>query len=214
MPLFLNLDWLFDGLALSRVLSGVMPIGPVSLAGPASPQSLFDNVPMVTTSPPPSAPVLPNFSIDWGNLFAVDLTAQFNAIAATVNSTVNSFVTEYTDLFSDLSQLIGTLPELNFANFLTIDLGNIFSDSAYNQLLVFGNSLLDTGNLSKALGDLETFLGVDIVPGNGLPTNAGLVQGVLSLGGLGAAIEPFLAELTANPFVANFLTPSGQSVLR
>jgi hypothetical protein len=52
---------------------------------------------------------------------------------------------------------------------------------------------------------------VDIVPGNGLPTNAGLVQGLFSPGGLGAAIEPFVAELTANPFVANL---TGQLPLR
>jgi hypothetical protein len=212
MPLFLNFDWLFDGLALSRLFSGVLPVVEASLAGPASPRSLFDNLPVVTTSPPPSAPVLPNFAIDWGSFLTADLTAQFNAIAATVNSTVNSFVTEYTDLFSNLGQLVGTLPELNFANFLTIDVGNIFSDPTYNQLLVFGNSLTGAGNLSKALGDLETFLGVDIVPGNGPPPNAGLVQGLSN--GWGAAIEPFLAELTANPFVASFLTPTGQLPLR
>jgi hypothetical protein len=107
---------------------------------------------VVTTSPPPSAPVLPNFAIDWGSFLTADLTAQFNAIAATVNSTVNSFVTAYTDLFSNLSQLVGTLPELNFANFLTIDVGNIFSDPTYNQLLVFGNSLLDTGKSLQGVG--------------------------------------------------------------
>jgi hypothetical protein len=212
MPLFLNLDWLFDGLALSRLLSGVLPVVEASLAGPASARSLFDNLPVVTTSSPPSPPVLPNFSIDWGSFLTVDLAAQFNAIAATVNATVNSLVMEYTNVFSDLSQFIGKLPELNFANSLTRDIGNIFSDQAVNQLLMFGDSLSGTGNLAKALGDLETFLGVDIVPGNGSPTNAGLVQAWSS--GWGAAIEPLLAELTANPFVANFLTPSGQLPLR
>jgi hypothetical protein len=197
MPLFLNLDWLFDGLAFSRVLSGVLPIVGASLAEPATARSLFDNLPVVTTSPPPSAPVLPN-NIDWGNFLTGDLGTQFNAIVATVNSTVNSLVTEYTDIFADLSQWIGTLPELNFANFLTIDVGNIFNDPAYNQLLVFGNSLSDTGSLSQLLGGLETVLGVDIVPGNGLPTNAGLVQAWLSPGGLSAAIEPLLGALTAD----------------
>ncbi len=197
MPLFLNLDWLFDGLAFSRVLSGVFPIVGASLAGPATARSLFDNFPTVT-SPPAPAPALPNFAIDWGSFLTGDLATEINAIAATVNATVNSFVTEYTDRFADRSQLIGTLPELNFANSLTIDIGSIFSDPAYNQLLVFGNSLSDTGSLSQLLGGLETVLGVDIVPGNGLPTNAGLVQAWLSPGGLGAAIEPLLGALTAD----------------
>jgi hypothetical protein len=209
MPLFLNLDWLFDGLALSRVLSGVLPIGSVSLAGPASPpRSLFNNFPAVI-SPPAPAPALPNFAIDWGSFLTGDLATEINTI---VNSTVNSLVTQYTNVFSDLGQLFGNLPQLNFANPAPIDFGNAFSNQAFNQLVMFGNSLSGTGNLSQALGDLETFLGVDLVPGNGPPPNAGLVQAWSN--GWGAAIEPFLAELTANPFVANFLTPSGQLGLR
>jgi hypothetical protein len=208
MPLFLNLDWLFDGLALSRVLSGVLPIGSASLAGPASPRSLFDNFPVVT-SPPAPAPALPNFVIDWGSFLTGDLATGINAI---VNSTVNSLVTQYTNVFADLSQLLGNLPQLNFANPAPIDFGNAFSNQAFNQWVMFGNSLSGTGNLAQALGDLETFLGVDLVPGNGPPPNAGLVQGLSN--GWGAAIEPFLAELTANPFVASFLTPTGQLPLR
>jgi hypothetical protein len=206
MPLFLDLDWLFNGFDLSRlIVAGLQPLVEAGLAGPAAPRSLFDNGPTVTTSPPPPAPVLPD-KIDWGGFFAVDLATEFNAIVATVNS----LVMEYTNVFADLSQLIGNWSELNFANFLPIDVGNTFSNPADNPLLAFGNSLLDAGNLSQALGDLETFLGVDIVPGNGLPPNAGLVQGLFSPGGLGVAIEPLFAELTANPFVANILTAAGQ----
>jgi hypothetical protein len=209
MPLFLNLDWLFDGLAFSRLLSGSLSGVGASLTGPASPpRSLFDNF-LAVTSPPAPAPALPNFAIDWGSFLTGDLATEINAI---VNSTVNSLVTQYTNVFSDLSQLFGNLPQLNFANSSTIDFGNAFSNQAINQWVMFGNSLSGTGNLAQALGDLETFLGVDLVPGNGPPPNAGLVQAWSN--GWGTAIEPFLAELTANPFVANFLTPSGQLGLR
>jgi hypothetical protein len=209
MPLFLNLDWLFDGLALSRLLSGSLSEVGVSLAGPASPpRSLFDNFPAVTMQPAPT-PALPNFAIDWGSFLTGGLATEINTI---VNSTVNSLVAQYTSVFSDLSQLFGNLPQLNFANSAPIDFGNAFSNQAVNQWVMFGNSLSGTGNLAQALGDLETFLGVDLVPGNGPPPNAGLVQALSN--GWGAAIEPFLAELTANPFVANFLTPSGQLGLR
>lgn len=209
MPLFLNLDWLFDGLSLSRLLSGSLSGVGTSLAGPASPPgSLFDNFPAVT-SPPAPAPALPNFAIDWGSFLSGDLATEINAI---VNSTVDSLVMQSSNVFSDLSQLLGNLPELNFANPAPIDFGNAFSnqavDQAINQWVMFGNSLAGTGNLTQGLGDLETFLGVDLVPGNGPAPNAGLVQALSN--GWDAAIEPFLAELTANPFVASFLTPSGQ----
>jgi phospholipase/lecithinase/hemolysin len=186
MPLFLDLDWLFDGLDFSALLSGLLPVVEASLTGPASPRSLFDDLPAVPTLPPAPAPVLPD-NIDWGSFLPVDLATQFDGIVATVNATVNSLVMEYTDLFADLSQwvgnlaelnfanalatvnslvmeytdlfadlsqLIGNLPELNFANALTIDVGNTLSDRAYNQLVVFGDSLSDTGNLSQALGGL------------------------------------------------------------
>jgi phospholipase/lecithinase/hemolysin len=185
MPLFLDLDWLFDGLDFSRLLPGLLQVVEASLPG-AAPRSLFDDLPVVTPPAPAAPPVLPN-NIDWGGFLSVDLATPFNAIIETVNSlvteytdrfsglsqwigtlpelnfanslaavnsSVNSLVMEYTDRFSDLSQLIGNVPELNFANSLTIDVGNTLSDRAYNQLVVFGDSLSDTGNLSKALGGL------------------------------------------------------------
>jgi phospholipase/lecithinase/hemolysin len=183
MPLFLNLDWLFDGLDVSGLLSGLLPLLEAGLADAAAPRSRFDALP----APPASGPVLPD-AIDWGGFFSVDWAAEFDAIVETVSASVNSIVNstigsivnftgdltkasavnapvnfavnlavddlvmEFVDLFTDRGQWLGNLPEFNFENALTIDVGNTLSDRAYNQLVVFGDSLSDTGNLSKALG--------------------------------------------------------------
>jgi phospholipase/lecithinase/hemolysin len=110
--------------------------------------------PMVYEPPTVIAPtpVLPeNLSIDLGGLLVSNFFAQISPILITA---YDAALTRYPEIFIDLGQIIRDLPEFNFANPLTIDLGNTLSDRGFNQLVVFGDSLSDTGNLSKGLGGL------------------------------------------------------------
>ncbi len=103
------------------------------------------NIPSIAPTP-----VLPeNLSIDFGDLRSSDLFAQVSQFLITTADTV---LRQVPKIFIDLGQIICDLPEFNFANPLTIDLGNTLSDRRFDQLVVFGDSLSDTGNLSKGLG--------------------------------------------------------------
>ncbi len=103
---------------------------------------------------PPIAPtpVLPdNLSIDLGGLLASNFFTQISPI---LSAAYDAALTQYPEIFLDLGQIIRDLPQFNFANPLTIDLGNTLSDRGFNQLVVFGDSLSDTGNLFKGSGGL------------------------------------------------------------
>jgi phospholipase/lecithinase/hemolysin len=61
-------------------------------------------------------------------------------------------LTKYPGFAANLVRIVNNFPELNFSNPLTIDLGNTLADHSFNQLVIFGDSLSDTGNLFNALG--------------------------------------------------------------
>jgi hypothetical protein len=78
----------------------------------------------------------------------------------------------YPQVFQVMNQLVKSLPPLNFANPLTVNIGNALADTKFNQLVVFGDSLSDTGTafstafntlLQGTLGALEQNLGIDLI---------------------------------------------------
>jgi phospholipase/lecithinase/hemolysin len=90
-------------------------------------------------------------SIDLSSLLSSNLASQLIQFVTPIYEAV---LTRYPEVFIDLSEIISNLPDLNFSNPLTIDLGNTLSDRSFNQIVIFGDSLSDTGNLSTALGGL------------------------------------------------------------
>jgi phospholipase/lecithinase/hemolysin len=126
-------------------------------------ESLFTNLPTVTL---PAGYAVPNLAElpaivdgvvdfvsdlvgDVGGLIPPDLLAQLRQI---LTSTYDYVLAEYPNVIDSVGQFLGNLPELNFANPLTINPGNTLNDRSFNQLVVFGDSLSDTGNIAKALG--------------------------------------------------------------
>jgi phospholipase/lecithinase/hemolysin len=89
-------------------------------------------------------------SIDLSGL----LSANLPALIEFFTPVYEAVLTQYPEVFIDLSQIVQNLPALDFSNPLTIDLGNTLGDRSFNQLVIFGDSLSDTGNLSTALGGL------------------------------------------------------------
>jgi phospholipase/lecithinase/hemolysin len=89
-------------------------------------------------------------SIDLSGLFSANLPALIQFFTPIYEAVL----TRYPEVFIDLSQIVQNLPDLDFSNPLTIDLGNTLGDRSFNQLVIFGDSLSDTGNLSTALGGL------------------------------------------------------------
>jgi phospholipase/lecithinase/hemolysin len=89
-------------------------------------------------------------SIDLSGL----LSANLPALIQFFTPIYEAVLTRYPEVFIDLSQIVQNLPALDFSNPLTIDLGNTLGDRSFNQLVIFGDSLSDTGNLSRALGGL------------------------------------------------------------
>ncbi len=89
-------------------------------------------------------------SIDLSGL----LSANLPALIQFFTPVYEAVLARYPEVFIDLSQIVQNLPALDFANPLTIDLGNTLSDRSFDQLVIFGDSLSDTGNLSRALGGL------------------------------------------------------------
>jgi phospholipase/lecithinase/hemolysin len=89
-------------------------------------------------------------SIDLSGL----LSANLPALIQFFTPVYETVLTQYPEVFIDLAQIVQNLPALDFSNPLTIDLGNTLGDRSFNQLVIFGDSLSDTGNLSSALGGL------------------------------------------------------------
>jgi phospholipase/lecithinase/hemolysin len=116
-----------------------------------SDSSVIDATPSIVTPPPiVPTPVLPeSLSIDFGNLLSPSFFAQASQFLITA---YDAALTQFPEIFIDLGQIIRDLPTFDFTNPLTIDLGNTLSDRRFDQLVVFGDSLSDTGNLSKGLG--------------------------------------------------------------
>jgi phospholipase/lecithinase/hemolysin len=76
----------------------------------------------------------------------------FTQVSQFLITAYDTALTQLPEIFTDLGQIIRDLPQFDFANPLTIDLGNTLNDRGFDQLVVFGDSLSDTGNLSKGLG--------------------------------------------------------------
>jgi phospholipase/lecithinase/hemolysin len=89
-------------------------------------------------------------SIDLSGL----LSANLPALIQFFTPVYEAVLARYPEVFIDLAQIVQNLPALDFSNPLTIDLGNTLGDRSFNQLVIFGDSLSDTGNLSRALGGL------------------------------------------------------------
>jgi phospholipase/lecithinase/hemolysin len=99
---------------------------------------------------------------DWPLLEAVStevlswlnpLQASFDGgISGLLSSAYDYVLMNYPDVILDLSQILSSLPSLDFINPLTVNLGNTLADRNFDQLVVFGDSLSDTGNLFQALG--------------------------------------------------------------
>jgi GDSL-like Lipase/Acylhydrolase len=105
---------------------------------------------IAATPPIVPMPALPeSLSIDFGNLLSPSFFAQASQFLITA---YDAALTQYPEIFIDLGQIIRDLPTFDFTNPLTIALGNTLSDRGFDQLVVFGDSLSDTGNLSKGLG--------------------------------------------------------------
>ncbi len=103
-------------------------------------------------------------------------------------------VKQYPQIVQGLDQLIYNLPKLDFANPLTINPGNTLRDRSFNQLVIFGDSLADTGNLAKLSGGL-------------FPPNPPYFNGRLSNGPLW--VEYLAPELGLNPRQITNLAVSG-----
>jgi GDSL-like Lipase/Acylhydrolase len=89
-------------------------------------------------------------SIDLSGLISANLPALIQFFTPAYEA----LLARYPEVFIDLAQIVQNLPVLDFANPLTIDLGNTLGDRSFDQLVIFGDSLSDTGNLSRALGGL------------------------------------------------------------
>jgi phospholipase/lecithinase/hemolysin len=89
-------------------------------------------------------------SIDLSGLISANLPALIQFLTPAYEAVL----ARYPEVFIDLAEIVQNLPALDFANPLTIDLGNTLGDRSFNQLVIFGDSLSDTGNLSTALGGL------------------------------------------------------------
>jgi phospholipase/lecithinase/hemolysin len=124
-------------------LSGLVDMLVPSLPEPI--ESLFgDRLDAAELLPPGLA------SIDLSGL----LSANLPALIEFFTPVYGAVLTQYPEVFIDLAQIVQNLPALDFSNSLTIDLGNTLGDRSFNQLVIFGDSLSDTGNLSSALGGL------------------------------------------------------------
>jgi phospholipase/lecithinase/hemolysin len=125
------------------------------------------------------------------------LTTAYNTAYSAAYNAYNSLVAQYSPVLQDLNQFVQNLPNLNFANPLTINSGNTLRDRQFNQLVIFGDSLTDTGNLAKLLGGL-------------FPPNPPYFNGRLSNGPLW--VEYLAPELGLNPSqIKNFAVAGATS---